>query len=139
MEREGDVFLKNKKKNDPPSPFLSPLSAPEQLAPAPPSANRTGGPYGDDGGLNFWCGIASCIKDASPGSPACQAAHKLIKPTVRKFKLTYEWGKFDPDGAGLKDVILVNGQYPGPTLEGEWERGRGGGRGGGRRRVGYIK
>ena len=93
--------------------------APETLAPAPPSANGTRGPYGDNGGLNFWCGIASCIKDASPGSPACQAAHKLVKPTVRKFKLTYEWGTANPDGFGQKQVILVNGQYPGPTLEGE--------------------
>lgn len=90
--------------------------APEKLAPAPPNANRTN--Y-DNGGINFWCGIASCIKPASPGSPACLAAHKLIKPAVRKFKLTYEWGEANPDGFGMKKVILVNGLYPGPTLEGE--------------------
>ena len=65
---------------------------------------------------NFWCGIGSCVKEASPGSQECALAHALLSPAVKKFKLKFEWGDVNPDGYP-KRAILVNGQFPGPTIE----------------------
>lgn len=91
--------------------------APDDLPPAPPGLNKTALAGSDpSGGFNHWCSIGSCHLDASPYSPLCAAAHKLLKPAVRKFKLTLEEGTVNPDGV-QKKAILINGQFPGPTLE----------------------
>lgn len=109
-----------------PNPFSLPNSvgscctqfgwcAPDYLDAAPPGSNKT--LNGDlTAGINHWCSIGSCNLAASPYSPTCAAAHKLLKPAVRKFKLVLEEGYVNPDGV-QKKAILVNGQFPGPTLE----------------------
>ena len=69
----------------------------------------------DDG--SFFCSTAACSLAASPGSPSCAAAWAARKPLMRKLKLVATWGRASPDGFE-RDVILVNGKFPGPVIRG---------------------
>ena len=41
--------------------------------------------------------------------------HARAQPVTRRFKFTATWGKAAPDGYEV-DAVLVNGQYPAPTI-----------------------
>jgi len=66
---------------------------------------------------SFFCHTAACVLAASPGSPGCAAAWGETKPLTRRLKLTATWGRASPDGVE-RDVILVNGKFPSPTIRG---------------------
>ncbi|EEQ32242.1 uncharacterized protein MCYG_05061, partial [Microsporum canis CBS 113480] len=57
----------------------------------------------------FMTGLALAI--AMPFSLALEASRGY-----RLFSLTVTWGKHSPDGF-MRDMILINGQFPGPVLE----------------------
>ena len=65
----------------------------------------------------YFCSIPSCVREASPHSPPCQAVWDRVKPVQRKYRLVATWGTANPDG-NERPVILVNGKFPGPTITG---------------------
>ena len=66
---------------------------------------------------SYFCHTAACVLAASPASPTCAAAWGATQPVTRKIKLTTTWGRASPDGVE-RDVILINGKFPGPTIRG---------------------
>jgi hypothetical protein len=66
---------------------------------------------------SYFCHTAACVLAASPGSPGCAAAWAEREPLTRKLKLVATWGRAAPDGVE-RDVILVNGKFPAPTIRG---------------------
>jgi len=66
---------------------------------------------------SYFCSTAACVLAASPASPSCMAAWAARTPITRKLKLVASWGRAAPDGVE-REVILLNGKFPGPTVRG---------------------